>query len=235
MVRRRRAPKSPANQMKVLDVQKSGKRGTIVRYTCRYGEIERQLVVPRDPRTPVQEERRKAFGRARYLWGKLTDEQHLAWNVRGEEAPARVRLEQSYRLSGYLLCVQINCNLAEIGLPMVCDPPELPRFGKNPVRQFSITRNQRAVALNLRVVGDPEQDILVSATRPHSAGTSYVDHFVFLGLLPVPSRGVSDIAELYAAKFGAPPIGSRVFVETVQQVDGWRDSPQRASAIVCAA
>ncbi len=220
--------------MRVIDVQKSGKRGPVVRYASRYGQVERQFIVPRDPQTPAQTQRRLAFAKARFLWGKLTDEQRLAWNLRAEDAPPRVRLGQTYRLSGYLLCVQINCNLAEIELPMVSDPPELARFRKNPVRQFTATGTQNALALRLRVVGDPEQDILISATRPHSPGTTFVDHFVFLGLLPMPSRGLSNITELYVARFGAPPIHSRVFIETVQQIDGWRDSPQRVSAIVSA-
>jgi hypothetical protein len=44
-----------------------------------------------------------------------------------------------------------------------------------------------------------------------------------------------DITSLYVAKFGEPPAGKRVFIQTVQQINGWRDQPKTTSARVPAA
>ena len=41
-----------------------------------------------------------------------------------------------------------------------------------------------------------------------------------------------DINALYAARFGAPAVGKRVFIRTVQQINGWQDQPQTFSARV---
>ena len=51
-----------------------------------------------------------------------------------------------------------------------------------------------------------------------------------LGLLPDPQGGLSDITELYLAVFKLLPPGKRVFIQTVQQINGWRDLPKTISA-----
>lgn len=218
--------------MKIYDVPQSGTTGTMVSYKTRYGQFRRKYVVPRDPRTPAQLDRRKAMGRARFLWSTLTDDQRAAWKARARGSRTEPRMNQSGALSGYLLFVRTNCNLALVGAPMVLDPPAAARFGRNPVRQFIITNTNRAIALQLSVSGKPAQYILVLGTKPRSAGVSYVDHFAILGVLPEPDQGVSDFTNLYVAKYGKPPVGSRVFIQTVQLINGWQDLPEQFSAIV---
>ena len=218
--------------MKVLDVAKSGKLGNTVSYKSRYGQITRQYVVPRDPHTAAQMDRRAAFGRARFLWGKLTEEQRFGWNNSAEGGRTEPSLNQSGRLSGYLLFVRVNCNLAAIGLPMMQDAPDTPRFGENPVGPLSITNNKCVIALKLKVSRAPAADILVFGSKPLSAGTTYVDHFTLLSLLPSPDRGLSEITDGYLAKYPVVPVGSRVFIRTVQQIDGWQDLPKLTTALV---
>ena len=55
--------------MKILDVPKSGKCGNIVAYPGRYGQCQRQLVVPANRKTPARDHMRGAFGRWSRLWG----------------------------------------------------------------------------------------------------------------------------------------------------------------------
>ena len=43
---------------------------------------------------------------------------------------------------------------------------------------------------------------------------------------------MSDITDLYVGKFGVPRAGSRVFIRTLQQINGWEDLPKQTSAIV---
>ena len=49
---------------------------------------------------------------------------------------------------------------------------------------------------------------------------SYVDHYTILGLLPDPEGGVCDITDLFLAKFHLLPVGQRIFIRTVQQING---------------
>jgi hypothetical protein len=115
---------------------------------------------------------------------------------------------------------------------MVLDAPDVPRFGANPVGQLIITNTRGVIALKLKLARVPGEDIVVWGSRPYSAGTTYVDHFTILGLLPDPERGLSEISEIYTAKHSLLPVGSRVFIETVQQIDGWQALRKQTSAIV---
>ncbi|MGD0093201.1 MAG: hypothetical protein ABSE73_25080, partial [Planctomycetota bacterium] len=69
-------------------------------------------------------------------------------------------------------------------------------------------------------------------STPGSAGASVPGRFTFLGMLPNPVAGVSDITKLYVDKYGVPPVGKRVFIHTRQQVNGWQDSPKQTTAVV---
>ena len=218
--------------MKIRDIPQSGRTGTMVSYKNRYGQVRRRYVIPRDPHSPIQVTRRRAMSRARALWGTLTEKQYAAWKAAALGARTRRRMNQSGALSAYLLFVKLNCNLAVVGQPMACDPPAPARFGPNAVRQLLITNANGAIALKLSVVGNAAQCILVLGTKPRSAGVSYVDHFTIIGVLLAQSQGVIDITDLYVAKYGAPRPGSRIFIQSLQQINGWQDLPQQLSAIV---
>jgi hypothetical protein len=221
--------------MKILDVPQSGTAGNTVSYKSRYGQITRQYVVPKDPRTSVQLTRRKALGRARFLWRTVTDAQRAAWNAFAHGARTRPRLNQSGRLSGYLLFVKINCNLALVGEPMALDPLDYPRFVRDPVIELIITNTKGIIGLKLRVTAKLPQHLVILGTKPRSAGVSYVDHFAILGVVPEPVEGLCDITDLFVAKYGQPRAGTRVFIRTFQLSNGWDRIPQQLSAIVPAA
>jgi hypothetical protein len=74
--------------------------------------------------------------------------------------------------------------------------------------------------------------VLVFGARPQNPGVTYVDHYPFLGVLPEEAGEAADINALYAARFGVPPAGKRVFIRAVQQINGWQDRPQTFSARV---
>jgi hypothetical protein len=97
---------------------------------------------------------------------------------------------------------------------------------------LTITNIGGAVSLELPLSAQPVQYIVVLGARPQSTGVSYVDHYSILGLLPDPEGGVCDITGLYLAKFHLLPVGKRIFIRAVQQINGWRDLPQSISAHV---
>jgi hypothetical protein len=45
---------------------------------------------------------------------------------------------------------------------------------------------------------------------------------------------LADITDLYVAKFGTPPAGKRNFIQSLQQINGWRDRPMTTRARVLA-
>ena len=216
--------------MKIRDVPQTGSVVETVTYQSRYGLIRRRKVIPRDPRTAPQIDCRIAFQHARQFWGTLTDEQYLAWNTLARTRQTHPVLGESSVLSGYELAVQINMHLATFGLLMTPSPSPVPIFPDNPVSGLSITRTDGAVSLQLVLSAQPVQFIVVLGARAQNSGVSYVDHYKILGLLPDPEGGLSDITDLYLAKFKLLPAGKRVFIRTLQQINGWRDLPKSISA-----
>ena len=207
--------------MKIIDVPQSGKLGTFISFKNRYGLCRRPYKVPRDPRTSPQLRVRAWFGRATTSWRALTDSQRTAWMSRAD-SPAHA----------YNLFVQINANLAFLALDPVAVPPPYPNFSANPVGDLAITNTGGVIALNLPVASTPAQYTLVYGTAPCSPGMSFPPRFYFLGLLPGPVAGVSDITTLYVARFGVPPVSRRVFIQTVQQSNGCKDLPKRTTSVV---
>ncbi len=218
--------------MKIIDVPQSGHLGTFITFTNRFGQFRRPYVVPRDPRTPAQLQVRSRFGRISARWRILTDKQRAAWTSSASENQSRSRLGKSGPLTGCQLFVKINTNLAFVGEDQLDDPPNFPQFADNPVGDLSITTTDGVMAIKLSVPSEPPRHMLVWATAPASAGTSFAKRFVFLGLLPPPVAGFSDITQLYVARYGLPPARQRIFVRTQQQVNGWQDRPVQTTAVV---
>ena len=225
----------PETIMKILDAPQSGKFGVSVSFKTRYGQSRRPYVPARDPRTPIQLERRALLARIAARWRTLTDEQRALWIAIAREVLSRSRTGQSGALTGCQLFTKINFNLAIVREEQVTEPPARPRFRKNPVGALMITNTRGKIALKLKVSGTPAQTIIVLGYPPVSAGVSFARDFTILGLLPVPVGGVSDITELYVARYGVPLVGKRLLIRTRQQIDGWEDLPVQTTAIVPAA
>ena len=122
--------------------------------------------------------------------------------------------------------------LADIGEPQVVEPPSYPQFDINPVGDLTITNTRGVIALKLAVPAAPARQTLVLGTKPLSAGRSFPGRFTFLGLLPEPVGGLSDITEMYKAIYGVLPANMRIFIRTMQQINGWKDTPKQTNAVV---
>ena len=203
--------------MKVTTVPQSGRRANVVAFKSRYGQCEREHVEPRKRRTAAQRHSQAEFGDASRKFAKKV----LSHPRGGQCGP----------LSGQVLFTAINRNQRLLGLPPFLYPPVRPAFPMNPVRALAISQGSGGIALKLSVAEVPAGDILVFASRPYNAGRMYCDKFIYLGPLPAPVGGESDITEQYLKKHIPPWPGSRVIIRTVQQVDGWRDEPERIEAI----
>ena len=232
---RRRGQPSLATTMKVRRGLQSGKHGNSVSLDGHYGQVERDHVISKNPRTAAQVRVRTSLSRASARWGKITEAQRQAWWASATEVHSDPNLGQSGTLTGCAHFVQINCNLASINLPMVDDPPPRPQFGPNPVAELCITSEDGDIRIKLRISGPLAQHTIVLGAAPVSAGVYYIDHFAILSLLPPPKDGFSDITDMYEAKYGKPSAESKIAILIKQQIDGWEDQPKEVRAIVPAA
>lgn len=121
-----------------------------------------------------------------------------------------------------------------LGLPMVPDPPPIPVFPANPVVRLMASNTDGILSLKLQLSRKPGQHVLVFGARPQGPGVTYVDHYRFLGVLPDEAGEVVDINDPYVARFRVQLAGKRIFIQTLQQINGWRDRPKTTNARVLA-
>jgi len=197
-----------------------------------FGQISRALVIPGNPRTEGQLNRRQVLGTMAHNWRTITEAQRLAWNEAGKAVRSDSRLGQSGPLSGFLLFVKVNCNLQIVGEPAVNTPPAVPAFESNVVNGLELTNPGGVVAIKLTCSGSSDAFNLVWATPPKSAGRFRPKDYYYLGELPEVASGKANITALYTAKFGAPAAGQKVFVRSKQVLDGYDDLPHQWSGIV---
>ena len=218
--------------MKAFDIPKSGKRGSVVAFKSRFGQIEREHTPSRKPRTAAQLRSQSDFRAASAGWNYLTEDQRKAWRAYGRNVRSHPQGGQSGPLTGQMLYTAINRNQAALGLPPLDYPPERPQFGPNPVVGFRITVRRGRLVLKLTVSKAPAAHILLFASAPYNEGREYCDKFRYLGTLPASVRGEIDITALYLNKQGMPWLGSKIFLRIVQQVNGWRGLPAPFTAIL---
>jgi hypothetical protein len=126
--------------------------------------------------------------------------------------------------------IGVNTRRADLGLPQFDLPPAEPVFRRNPVAELVATNTGGKFTLKLRVPSPPAQYTQVQGAAPVRTGVRCVQHFPFLGLLPPPTDGWSDITDLYKARYGEPKPGTAIWIRTCQHLDGWQDVPKVAHA-----
>jgi hypothetical protein len=222
-----RARNADANKdMKISSIPKKGRKGSVVYLDTRHGKVARQYVRPANPRTPAQEAHRHNVRAVSARWRTLTPVQRGAWGVAAAKNDFADETGRRVRLNGYNFFVSLNTRRADLGLAQFDLPPAKPVFGKNPVVELAITNTGGKITLKVRLSGPPAQYMLVQGARPVGTAVRCVQHFPFLGLLPPPIDGWSDITKLYVARHGVPKAGTAVWIRICQHIDGWTDVPE---------
>jgi hypothetical protein len=142
------------------------------------------------------------------------------------------RCGQNGPLTGEQFFTGINSVLGCVGLPPLWEPPARVIFQLSPVRGLVATNDENGVRLFLELASVPTEDIMVFGQAPCSAGRSKRRNVSYLGLLRPGQDGRSEITDLYKAKFGEPQPGTKVFIVTCQQKNGWKGLDHESSQIV---
>lgn len=221
--------------MKILDIPQSGKRGLNVSQAGQFGQVSRVLAIPSNPRTAAQLNIRAIMTRVSGAWRALEEAQRAAWMAAAKNVMSTSRLGQSGPLSGFQLFTKINCTLAQFGQEQVDAPPPRPLFPELAPQELVIGNAAGVISLKLTCPADPGDNTIVRASAPLSQGRESCRDFRVLGTCPAPLQGAADITALYTARYGAPPVGTKVFVQVNQLIDGWEDLPVTFTGIVPAA
>jgi len=221
--------------MKISSIPKRGRKDGVIYSETRHGNVAREYVPPYNPRTAQQQAHRRNHRAVLRRWGTLTPDQEAAWRVVAANKYFVNDEGRRVRLNCYNLFASLNVRRADLGLPQFDVPPPEPVFQKNPVDELVADFIDGVFTLKLRVPSLPAQYTLVCGAAPVRSGVRSVQHFLFLGLLPPPKDGWSDITELYVARFGQPKPGWAIWVRTCQHIDGWVDAPKVLRARLSAA
>jgi hypothetical protein len=216
--------------VKIGSIPKSGRKGSVVYVNSRHGKVVRNYVCPGNPRTPRQQGHRDNLAAVRRRWRTLSAEKQAAWRMVAANKYFISETGERVRLNGYNFFVSLNTRRADLGLPQFDLPPAEPIFSPNPVAELVITNTGDMVTLKLHVPSQPAQYTLVQGAAPVRTCVRCVQHFPFLGLLPPPINGWSDITKLYVARYGVPKVGTAIWIRTCQHIDGWTDVPKVARA-----
>ena len=173
------------------------------------------------------------FGNNSRKWSaKLSDEQQDRWILAGAQVMSHPRLAEKGPLTGQQLWSGISTVRAIVGLPETLEVPPRPVFDRSNVGRLVIENDESGVRLYLAVSGELNEDIMVFGQEPCSRGRYQRRNVSYLGLLPPPIGGLSEITRLYKAKFGEPRLGTKVFIVTCQEKEGWKGLDQETSATV---
>jgi hypothetical protein len=219
--------------MKILDTPRSGKCGQTVAFQSRFGLCLRQYVPQKAVLTPARQRVCAVFGNNSRKWSaRLSDEQHDRWTLAGAQVMSHPRLAQKGPLTGQQFWQAISTVRAIVGLPETLEVPARPVFSHSNVGRLVIENGVDGVRLYLVVSGELNEDIMVFGQEPCSRGRYQRRNVSYLGLLPPPIGGRSEITQFYQAKFGEPRPGQKVFLLTCQEKDGWKGLDFETSATV---
>src|ERR1017187_2240222 len=219
--------------MKILDTPRSGKCGQTVAFQSRFGLCLRQYVPQKGTLTPAREHVCAVFGGNSRKWGgTLSEEQRNRWTFAGAQVMSHPRLGQKGPLTGQQFWQAISTVRSIVGLPETLEVPVRPIFSRSNVGRLVTENGADGVRLYVVVSGELNEDIMVFGQEPCSRGRYKRRNVSYLGLLPPPIGGLSEITNLYKAKFGEPRPGQKVFIVTCQGKDGWKGLDLETSATV---
>jgi hypothetical protein len=193
----------------------------------------RQHVPQKAGLTPSRQRSCAIFGSNSPKWGgKLSEEQRDRWTLAGAQVMSHPRLAQKGPLTGQQFWQAISTVRSIVGLPETLEVPVRPVFSLSKVGRLVAENGADGVRLYLLVSGDLNEDVMVFGQEPCSRGRYKRRNVSYLDLLPPPIGGRSEITQIYKAKFGEPRPGSKVFIVTCQEKDGWKGLDLEASATI---
>jgi hypothetical protein len=224
--------------MKFLDVPQSGSIAGTTHSHNRAGQYTRNR---RSPVQPVGTGRRAIvranFATASAGWAGLTTVQREAWNSFADSHPITDSLGQAVVLTGHQMYVRVNSTSLNVGMGFQVAPPvdlALPDLSAVTFA-FSVATGVSIDAFS----GDPDAVVAVGLSRPMSAGRGFNKTFWQPlgtdGYVAADSAPFGLTTAKYAAEFGAPAVGQKVFARlTPISTDAWNGTGAIVSTIVVA-
>lgn len=214
----------------------SGSAGGTTASRNRGGGYFRNKAIPTNPDTVAQQASRTILAAFAQQWRTLTQPQRDAWDAAVNNFIGTDVFGVGRRKTGATLFTMLNANLASVGQAAITAPP-LP----NSVASPAISGVTIAIGAGTYEIAYTPSGVLFTAqlwaTPPVSAGVSYVKN-QYRQIDAIAGGGASplDFQAAYEAKFGVPPVGTKVFVKMVlvSNASGIKSQASTGFAIVAA-
>lgn len=185
----------------------NGKLADCVYYSSRWGNVVRENFTPYNPSSPKQVTVRTGFLNASNLWGTLTTNQKAEW-------------ELHFGRRSYQKFIGINFNREKLGLPMLTNPVEFPKYknlkslvpGVSTVAKLDINWQFYDGILS----SDARTYLYISATQPKAAHARCPDPWYrVVATIPPLTAPPFDIMPGYLANWNpvVPIVGMRIMVQ----------------------
>jgi len=219
--------------MKMLDVPQSGSQAGKTSSHNRYGQYQRTRAIPVNPSSTAQGTMRARLAAASASWRALTDLLRAGWEGLALQMSRSDALGQAYTLNGFGAFVSVNQNLANASLAAVTAAPSL----VTPPSILTATLTGTAATLSLAYTVTPlgaGEKLMVYASPQRSAGRSFEGDLRLVHVSAAAAASPANIFSAYAARFGTPVVGNKVFIAAHTAVSGFRSGPALTSAVISA-
>jgi hypothetical protein len=217
--------------MKILDVPQSGSLAGQTSSRNRYGQYRRTRATPVNPSSPAQQEARTRLQENSAAWRNLTVEQRTGWASLGASMTRQDSLGQTYTLTGLQAYASVNGNNLAAGNAVVADAPSLATPDPLTVGTITLTPAALTVAYSPTPLGADER-VFVYASPQRSAGRAFEGDLRLIHVSAAAAASPANIASAYAARFGLPVEGNRIFFSISRYAGGFLSTPNVDSAVV---
>lgn len=203
-----------------------GSVGPITTFNSRFGTVQRNRVIPLNPQTDAQTQRRATFASITASWRTLTEEQRSAWDAAASADGSGI--------TGFNLYTRINATLALCGMSTVETPPTKPGFGI--LNLGTLTVESDGDECNVTLAGSTQSNpaptrYIIWAHPPTSPGRANLSDWRVIKVVSTLAQLNANHGADYKAVFGAPAVGRKVGIEVVQVTDGYQTIGVRKAAI----
>lgn len=142
-------------------------------------------------------------------------------------------LGQTYTLNGFAAFCSVNNNLAAAGEALVSAAPAL--LTPSGISTATVTLTAAAFSVAYTPTPMPASTrLFVYASPQRAAGRSYESDLRLIHVSAAAAASPADIASAYAARFGTPVVGNRIFLAFHAHKGGFRSGPLSMSQVVSA-
>jgi hypothetical protein len=164
-------------------------------------------------------------------WRALTDNQRAGWLDLGLSISRTDSLGQSYTLNGFMCYCSVNNNKLDAGDAAVSDAPAI----VTPADLITASVTLTAAAFSVAYTATPLAAgvrLFAFVSPQRSAGVKFNGDYRLLTVSAAAAASPLVLTTLYAAKFGVPVVGNRIFISLQTYAGGFKGSPFNVSQVV---